>query len=268
MSRNIYRIKLYVKDTDKAHSVEKDVKDVLLKHKFELNDKNFDLEIAIGGDGSFIKMLRANNYKSNVYYSAINGGSLGFLSAVDRNQINGFIESINSGNYQVKDIDLLRVLVYSKDNYKELFCVNDFTLRKNDFSTMKADIFINDKLLENFNGDGLVFNTTIGSTAYNQALGGSVIDTDIKAISMIPIAPINNKVYHALSNSIIISNNKKITIIPKGNNNLCYLSDGLLVNDNTITKIECYLDKSIQVILPKDYNYFEKLKSKIIDSGD
>lgn len=268
MGRNINRIKLYVKNTDKARNVHINVKNALLKHKFELNEVDYDLLISIGGDGSFLKMLRANNYDSNVFYAGINAGSLGFLTSIESVQVDSFIESINNNDYLIKDVDLLKVVVYSNNEIKEFYCINEFTLRKNDFSTMKADVLINNQLLENFSGDGLLFNTPTGSTAYNQALGGAIIDNDIKAFSMIPIAPINNKVYHAISNTTLLSKNKKITIIPKSSNNLCYLTDGLVFNDENIEKIECFLDKSIKVIFPSNDNFVSRLKSKIINSGD
>ena len=263
MDKRIKRVKLYVKDNNNAHRIEKLVKSALEKHKLEIND-NYDIFISVGGDGTFLKMLRANNYK-NTYYGAINAGSLGFLTSVDSNKIDEFINDLSLGNYLVKDIDLLKVKVYTDNKYTELYCLNEFTIRKNDFKTFKADVYINQKLLERYTGDGLVISTPLGTTAYNQALGGAILDNDIKALSLIPIAPINNKVYKSLISPMVISSNKKITIIPFNNINLCYLTDGEINNSDNITKIECILDKTIKYIVPVDYDYIDRLKIKLID---
>lgn len=265
MERVIKKIKLYVKDTDKAHNTEKLLKSVLKEHKYELNNIDYDMEISVGGDGSFLKMLHKNNFQDNIYYASINAGSLGFLSSIDCNRVEEFINSLDNNQFKIKEISLLKVLVYTKKDIKELYCINEFTVRKSDFSTMKANVLVDDELLEEYNGDGLVISSPIGSTGYNMVLGGSIIDNNIKAFSLIPIAPINNKVYKALTNPVILSNNRKLTIIPRNNKNLCYLSDGIINHINGINKIECSLDKVIKCVVPNDYNYLSVIKSKMID---
>ena len=265
MERIINKVKLYVKDTDKAHNTEKLLKSVLNEHKYELNNNDYDIEISIGGDGSFLKMLHHNNFKDNIYYASINAGSLGYLSSIDCNRVEEFINNLDNNEFNIKEISLLKVLVYTNNNIKELYCINEFTIRKNDFSTMKCNVLIDNELLEEYNGDGLVISSPIGSTGYNMVLGGSIIDNSIKAYSLIPIAPINNKVYKALTNPVILSDKRKLTIIPRNNKNLCYLCDGIINNINGINKIECSLDKVIKCIVPKDYNYLNVIKSKMID---
>ena len=266
MDKKIKRVKLYVKENNTAHRVEKLVKNALLKHNLELND-DFDIEISIGGDGTFLKMLRSNKYR-DTYYAAINAGSLGFLSSVDNNKLDKFINDLANNKFMVKEISLLKVKVYSNDSVKELYCVNEFTIRKCDFSTFKADVYIDKKKLERFTGDGLVISTPLGTTGYNEALGGSIIDNDIKALSLTPIAPINNKVYKSLLSPIIIAPNKKIIIEPYNHINLCYLTDGEICIDNSITKIECMLDKTIKYVVPNNYDYIDRLKNKIIDTKE
>ena len=267
MDRIINRVKLYVKENNNAHRVEKLVKNALSKHNFELNNDNFDMEISIGGDGTFLKMLRSNKYK-DTYYAAINAGSLGFLSSVDNNKLDKFISDLANNKFMVKEVNLLKVKVYSDNEVKELYCLNEFTIRKSDFKTFKADVLIDKKLLEKYTGDGLVISTPLGTTAYNQALGGSILDNDIKAMSLIPIAPINNKVYKSIINSMIIAPNKKIIIIPYNNINVCYLTDGEIYNDDNITKIECTLDKVIKYVVPTNYDYIDRLKVKMIDTKE
>ncbi len=266
MDKKIKRVKLYVKENNTAHRVEKLVKNALLKHKLELND-NYDILLSIGGDGTFLKMLHSNNYR-NTYYGAINAGSLGFLSSVDSNKLDKYISDIANDKYIVKEINLLKVKIYSNELVNEMYCVNEFTIRKSNFSTFKADVYIDKKLLEKYTGDGLVISTPFGSTAYNEALGGSILDNDLKALSITPIAPINNKVYKSLASPIIFAPNKKIVIVPHNNINLCYLTDGEITNDNSITKIECSLDKTIKYVLPSNYDYIDRLKNKIIDTKE
>ena len=264
MDRIINKVKLYVKDTPKAHNTEKILKSVLLEHNFELNDNDYDLIISVGGDGSFLKMIHKYNFDDTKYYASVNAGSLGYLSSIDNEKVGEFVNDLNNNNFTIKEINLLKVKVYAND-VKELYCVNEFTIRKNDFATMKANLYIDDELIEDYNGDGLVISTNTGSTGYNLVLGGPIIDKDLNALSIIPIAPINNKVYKALTNPMIISDKRKVTITLRNNFNICYLSDGIITNLNNISKIECFIDKTIKCIVPKDYNYLKTIKDKVID---
>lgn len=265
MERMIKRVKLFVKDTPKAHLIEKKVKEELLNNNFEINDTKFDLGISIGGDGTFLKMMHKSNFDCNKYYASINAGSLGFLSSVDSDNLMDFITNLNNSSYKVKEIDVLKTKVYNKKEIHEYYSLNEFTVRKSDFSTFKSDLFINDHLLENYSGDGLVISTVTGSTGYSMVLGGAIIDNDLESFMITPIAPLNNKVYKSLSNSFIVSNKNKVVIIPKNSHNLCYLSDGEIYN-TCFDKIECKMaNKKIKLLVQNDYNYIDNIKSKIID---
>ena len=57
MGRILNKVKLYVKDTSKAHTIEDIVIQELLNNNFVIDNNNYDIAISIGGDGTFIKML-------------------------------------------------------------------------------------------------------------------------------------------------------------------------------------------------------------------
>ena len=269
MKKNISRVKLYVKNTLVAHEIEKEVRDELLKNNFEINDNNFDLLISIGGDGSFLKMVHMNNFDDNCYYAAINAGSLGFLTSIDKENIKTFIKDIRNNQFKIRKSNILKVKAYTSQNDDEFYCINELTIRKIDFTTLKCEILINNSLLDKYVGDGLVISTPIGSTGYNMPLGGAIIDNDIMGYSITPLVPINNSVYKSLVNSVIISAEKKVTISFNDNSNLAIVSDGKLINLLEIERIECSLsNKSIECIMPIGYNYIDNIKSKIIDSGE
>lgn len=264
MNKNIKRIKLYVKDTPKAFEIKKIVYDELLKHGFEINNDVFDLVISIGGDGTFLKMIHDNNFNNDIYYASINAGSLGFLSSSTSSQIEKFINDLANMSFNIRNIDPLYATVYFKDKTISLTCVNEFMIRKNNFSTLHLDILINNLLLDKYVGEGLIISTPIGSTGYNLSFSGPIVDNDLKVISLTPIAPINNKVYKSFINPMIISNEKNITIIP--HDNISLLCDGKIVNFEDVEKIELKLSENvIKCIVPIDYDYFNNIKNKIID---
>ncbi len=74
----IKRIKLYVNNNDKSTKNAKVVRDKFMHHGYIIDDKKYDLALAVGGDGSFLRMVHANNFNSNIYYVGVNSGTLGF----------------------------------------------------------------------------------------------------------------------------------------------------------------------------------------------
>ena len=64
----IKKIKLFVNDNDKSREVADIVSNKLCEAGFKNVKKDYDLAIAIGGDGSFLRMVKATNFNSNVLY--------------------------------------------------------------------------------------------------------------------------------------------------------------------------------------------------------
>ena len=60
----ISRIKLYYNYNDKSTLVYNELKKLLLDNGFIIDDNNYDLAIAIGGDGGFLRLVSSCEYKS------------------------------------------------------------------------------------------------------------------------------------------------------------------------------------------------------------
>ena len=52
-------------------------------------DSDIDLVISVGGDGSFLRMVKDNNFNSDIYYIGVNSGTLGFLQEIDIKDTDG-----------------------------------------------------------------------------------------------------------------------------------------------------------------------------------
>ena len=76
----IKNIKLFINNNEKSIELAKLVRDKLNENGFIIDDNNFDLGIAIGGDGSFLRMIKKNKFDSEPYYVGINSGHLGSRS--------------------------------------------------------------------------------------------------------------------------------------------------------------------------------------------
>ena len=74
-----------------------------------------------------------------------------------------------------------------------------------------VELYLNDFYLTKVTASGLIFATPTGSTAYNMSAGGSIVETEVKALTVTPLNP------HALSfRPLVLPFNTKITIkVPK-----------------------------------------------------
>ena len=262
----IIRIKIFANKNDKSLSLKDEVANKLIENDFEIVDNNFDLGIAIGGDGSFLRMIKDNNFDSDTYYIGINAGTLGFAQEVEINDIEEFINDLKENQFLVEEIGIQESTIYNENNkMDEFYSLNEIVVREKTLNTLKLDVYIDNYLLENFAGDGILVATSFGTTAYNLSFGGSIIYNTFHALELTTIAPLNNKTYKTISNSIVLPQNKNITLLPTKTDNLIVTVDGVnKVYDNVI-KIETIMkDKTIKCLRNKDYNFIKKINEKFI----
>lgn len=264
--RKINKIKLFINDNEKSRVVAKDLEMELKKYGFKIVNKNFDLGISIGGDGSFLRMVKDTNFNSDIYYIGINAGTLGFLQEIDICKCADFVKRLNIDDYKLEDINIEETKIITEDKIYKFNSLNEVVVRNIDFSTLKLKVYVDNELLEIFTGDGLLISTSTGSTAYNMSFGGSIIYNTLNTLSITPIAPLNNKVYKTLVNSVIIPSDKKITLKPYKNFNDVFISaDGEQKKINDIIKIEVGIDKNtIKCIRMNDFHFIKVINDKIL----
>ena len=266
MERIINKIKLFVNDNDKSREVAKELEKELKKYKFKIVNKNYDLGISIGGDGSFLRMVKETKFNKDIYYIGINSGTLGFLQEIDIENTKDFVKRLNDNDYKLEELGIQETKVVTDDKVYNYESLNEIVIRSKYFNVLKIPIYVDNELLENFSGDGLLISTSTGSTAYNMSFGGSIIYNTIKALSITPIAPLNNKVYKSLLNPVIIPVDKTI-ILPtdKERNNLFLMIDGVIKEKDNVVRIETKVgSKTIKCLRMHDYHFIKIINEKII----
>lgn len=146
-------------------------------------DMRMDLVISIGGDGTVLRTLR--DFDAPVL--GINVGSFGFLMEVQPENAKKAIDNVLKGNYTVKERSKLSTFVDSEplpDAANEVVMVS-----KTPAKMVSYEMYINMKYLERIRGDGLIVATPIGSTCYAMSAGGAIIDPDVPAMEIVPLAP-------------------------------------------------------------------------------
>ncbi len=215
----IKRIKLFVNETDKAKEVASILTLKLCENGFEITDDFFDLGIAVGGDGTFLRMVKQSNFDKEVFYVGINAGTLGFAQEIGVEEIDSFIDCLKTGKFFYEEIGIQEVEVQTEEGRDTFSSINEIVVREEELNAINLDIYVDEKLLENYVGDGILIATSFGSTAYNRSFGGSIVYNKFHTLQITPIAPLNNKKYQSLPNSVILPSDKEITLLPTQCNN-------------------------------------------------
>lgn len=260
------KIRICCKENEKCRQVKKKLVQLLKKAGFEITNNNPDIVIAIGGDGTFIKSLKENNYAVKPYYIGVNLGTLGFLQEVESEDLEQLVAGLKNNKFHVENIFIQETIIMLSNNRKIKFkSINEIVVRDVKLKVLKVNIMIEDFRLEQFIGDGILVSTPTGSTAYNMSLGGSIIHPSISALQITPLAPLNNKAYRTLSNSVIVPNEMIIKIVPLNGNSIMLLVDGdyNIFHDVKYIQTSLCADK-IKLLKYNDSNYWQKVESKFL----
>ena len=135
---------------DNSHS-EKIFRELIIKLKkigYIIDNNDFDLALAIGGDGAFLRMVRNCDFNSKVYYLGINTGTLGFSNEIYPSEIDNFLLMLQEDNYQVEEVSVGETSVFGKYNNFKLNFLNEILIRNANLKTVHLDVKVNSELLE------------------------------------------------------------------------------------------------------------------------
>ena len=141
--------------------------------------------------------------------------------------------------------------------------LNDVVVTKSARARMTdLSVFVGDEFLTRVKADGLIVATPTGSTAYNMAAGGPIVEPHLDALILTPIAP------HTLTNRPIVipaSSPVRVQPVMEERDELYATFDGqagfqLEAGDAiTIARAE----RTLRLIRPTSRSYFEVLRQKL-----
>jgi len=224
-----------------------------------------DLVVVLGGDGTLLSV--ADCVASNggdVPILGVNFGSLGFLTEATLPELYPSLEAALSGQARVEQRMMLRAATL-RDGRRlpERLALNDVVVNKTARARMTdLSVSVGDEFVTRVKADGLIVATPTGSTAYNLAAGGPIVQPTIDALVLTPIAP------HMLTNRpIVIPSTSLIRVQPQMNerDELYVTFDGqtgyeLRAGDEV--QIRC-ADKRVRLLRPSSRSYFDVLRQKL-----
>ena len=176
-------------------------------------EKEFDLIISVGGDGTALKAM-ALGWNLSVPVINLGSGRVGYL-------VNSFdnidFDSIINQNF--KNFTNRTPIIQNNNEKQPAF--NEIVLIKN------APTRMLDMQIETYNqkvklrADGVIISSSLGSTAYNYSAGGPIVQTSIDTLIITPISP-----FTKFPRSIVLDGRSEIKIIILKNQDFSIQFDG------------------------------------------
>jgi NAD+ kinase len=142
-----------------------------------------DLCLVLGGDGSILRALRLYA-DTGVPVFAVNFGRIGFLAAVERDDLESGLERAFAGSFEVVSLPGLEA------DGGAAPALNDITFsRRPEGAVAELAYRLGGEEIGHVRCDGLVAATPAGSTGYNLANGGPVLAWGVEGFAVSFIAP-------------------------------------------------------------------------------
>ena len=224
-----------------------------------------DMVLVLGGDGTLLGMGDLiGEAGSDIPILGVNFGSLGFLTEVTLPELYPSLEAAVTGRAYLEERNMLRATTMRDGAVlARAIALNDAVVTKTVRSRMiDLSVYVGDEFVTRVKADGLIIATPTGSTAYNLSAGGPIVQPNVDAMLLTPIAP------HTLTyRPIVIPAASTVRVQPnmEERDEVVVTLDGqssfpLLPGDSVTV---CRGPRPLRLVRPSTRSYFEVLRTKL-----
>jgi len=149
--------------------------------------KGVALGVAIGGDGTFLRLVRRLERKEAFPILGVNLGTLGFITDFSPDRMLPAVEKALRGGCAEERRPLMEVELWRGGACVErAVFFNDAAISKDPRTPiLRFDVLAGGKLLSKVSADGYIISTPTGSTAYNLSAGGPLVHPEVEAMTLV-----------------------------------------------------------------------------------
>ncbi|MDX2109463.1 MAG: NAD(+)/NADH kinase [Verrucomicrobiota bacterium] len=219
--------------------------------------KGADACCIVGGDGTLLGVVAAAT-TYNVPVVGINLGKLGFMATYLPEDTETLLHDLQNGNYSLSN----RSILTCRDAHGvRQLALNDVVIRTHTLRLCTLHVDCGQEHLNDFRGDGLIFATPTGSTAYNLSTGGPIVHPTARVLLVTPICP------HTLSNrTVIIDEHTPLSVrLDEFTTGLCVSVDGRewAVHSGNFPLEIALAKEQFQLIQPVNFSHFHLVRTKL-----
>ncbi|MGH7902551.1 MAG: NAD(+)/NADH kinase [Candidatus Dormibacteraceae bacterium] len=148
------------------------------------------LIVTLGGDGTFLAGARLALTRG-IPLLGVNLGRLGFLTELEASELEEGLARFLAGDHRIEQRTLLRAnLVREGRRVARLLAANEVVLHKGTASRMvRIRIAVDGQEVGLIDSDGALVATATGSTAYSLAVGGPILEPELRDLLLVPMNP-------------------------------------------------------------------------------
>lgn len=262
---NTYTMKnitIFTKPSKRAREVEQ-----LLLAELEglTNPPQKPIVIAIGGDGTMLMAIKEHELE-DISFIGISAGHLGFLQTLKPEDIAILVDSLQRNSFTTILAPLLAVR-YADSKEVLGYGFNDITIERSGPRAARFELHVDDNA-GTFIGDGIIFSTPLGSTAYSLAAGGPIIDSRAQDVFVVsPSNPHVSPLYSSLQRPHVMQKGRIIKIESTTEDlqeRPIQLSiDGTVTDKNIQQPVEVYVsDKRVSLLEIKEKDFHSRIDKK------
>jgi len=169
-----------------------------------------DMIVTFGGDGTILHLAKTAATKS-LPVLGVNLGSLGFMSELERNEMQ-LLANLATGQYKTEKRMMLDVEVErdGRSVYHNM-ALNDAVVTKGAVArVVRLNVEVSSCRLGSFAGDGVIVATPTGSTGYSLSAGGPIVEPTAQNFVVSPICA------HSMgARAYVLSAENVVTINPR-----------------------------------------------------
>lgn len=226
-------------------------------------DDSCEVLIAVGGDGTILKLARRYADR-DLPIVGVKGGRLGFLTESTPEAV---VEMLLAGNYEVEDRMRITGRVHAGRSAgatkgKSFSALNDVVIHSTGYSRMLTlRVEVGGKLFRELSADGVIVATPTGSTAYSLSAGGPVLEPTLDAIMLTPLNPHTMSIRPMVLDATEVVQ-VQVTSAPSG---LMITVDGQQGIDMGLSDhVEIRRDTRVtRLVIPESYDFFARLREKL-----
>lgn len=213
--------------------------------------------VCCGGDGTLLEGIHRLSDK-RIAVAGINFGHLGFLTSATRDGVEALFEQIANRNLNIQPRSMLSV---SGESVGELFALNEVAAQRLEATMIKVVASVDNQIVAQYNGDGVILSSPTGSTAYSLSAGGPIVSPDCHCFLITPLAPHNfgmrPVVIPDTAEVVLTIHTRHGRAMLSIDNRTYSLSDGEKI---TIRRAE----EQILLVTPHNISFYETLHSKMM----
>jgi len=240
--------------------------EVDLQQNRQLAGITADFAIVLGGDGSILRAVGQLAYQQ-VPVVGVNLGKLGFLADLSPAELLDMFPQICQQTCPVIEHLILecRVVREQAEIHKGLALNEVSILAGAPFAMLEIDLYVDEKWVTTYSGDGLIVSTPVGSTAHNLSAGGPILRKDLRAVVVSPISA------HTLTIRPVVDSADRVyeMRVPRPNQGTSLVMDGqlicgLLAGDRVVVE---RAEPTFRTIEVPGHNYYRTLREKLSWGG-